>query len=75
MKKKLVFVKSAWVRGYISRKNGSTAITPITSGRYKGMYRNYSPSWESTQYYKVNYWREARDGDNPEIIQEVDVTN
>lgn len=73
MNKKLVFVKSAWARGYISRLCGSTTICPITAGRYKGMYRNYSPSWESTQYMTVNYYRDARESDPATIIIEVEV--
>ena len=49
------FYKSAWHRGYVSRKCLEGIITPY-KGRYGVGYAHHEPSWQSTMYHHVSYY-------------------
>ena len=49
---------TSWHKGYVSRKSKPEYATLIESGRYKGYYRAYFPSWTSTYYCLVTYYRD-----------------
>ena len=47
--------KSAWHRGYVSRRCREGIVTPY-KGRYGVGYAHHEPSWKSTTYHHISYY-------------------
>jgi len=49
----------AWARGYVSRKSSDRVASKLSTGRYKGLWIVRAPSWQSTRYYRLRYYKEG----------------
>jgi hypothetical protein len=53
--KKCVFHHEAWCRGYMSRKITEGWTDPY-NGRFGQGFTIEKPSWDSTNFHKIQYW-------------------